>query len=215
MKRKNMLFSAVVSAIIFILVNYAWILMFTQADGQTLSQRGFASLKYFTVLSNLLMGFAALVHLICSIQVLRKKTEKVPEWAEQLFYTGTTAVSLTFGMVMVYLGPIFGYGKLLENFQLYLHLFVPVLSILTLCLLHRERVITQKDSFTALFPLFFYGIYYLGMIFRFGLDRPKADWYYLAVGGMRSIPFVFLLIVLCTWGIALMLRLAVNGIKRK
>ena len=48
------------------------------------------------------------------------------------------------------------------------------------------------------------------MIIRYGLDRPRADWYWLAVGGIKWIPLVFLLIVVCTWGMALLLRLAVN-----
>ena len=214
-QKKKTIISAAVSAVIFILVFYAWYLMFAQSKGQTFTRRGFASLKYFTVDSNLLMGIAAFFHLICSAEAIQGKRKNIPVWSEKLFYAGTVSVFLTFGMVMVYLGPVFGYGKMFEHSSLYFHLIIPVLSILALCLLHREHRISLKESFSALIPLLLYGIYYLGMIIRYGLDRPRADWYWLAAGGMKSIPFVFTLIVLCTWGIALLERLAVNGLSGK
>ena len=186
--------------------------MFSRAKGETFAQRGFAGLKYFTVISNLLMGLAAAIDTIHS---LRRKASNDPEWVNRLFYIAVTAVSLTFGMVMIYLGPIFGYKEMLRNANLYFHLIIPVLSILSFCLLHRNHQISLKDSLLALIPLLIYGIYYLGMIIRFGIDPPKTDWYRLAAAGEKSIPAVFLLIILCTWGIALLLRLAVNGSPKK
>lgn len=211
MSKKKLSFSIIISAVIFVMVCAAWYAMFTRAKGETFAQRGFSNLKYFTVDSNLLMAAAALVYIVFAGSVLFGKRNNIPEWAEIFYYIAVTAVSLTFSMVMVYLGPAFGYGSMFGHANLYFHLIVPVLSILSLCLLHNGHKITLKDSFLSLIPLLLYGVYYLGMIIRFGLDRPRTDWYWLAVGGEKMIPLVFLLIILGTWGISLLLRLAVNA----
>lgn len=211
MTQKKRLLSAVVSAAIFIMEFLPWYQMYTRTNRYLFTMRFVSELKYFTTDSNLLMGLAALIHLLFSVGVLLGMRKKVPGWAELFFYMTTTSLFLTFGMVMVYLGPIFGYGKMLEKTSLYFHLIVPVLSIFSMCLLHRDRRLSLKDSFLALIPLFLYGIYYLGMIYRYGVRSQRTDWYRLAVGGKMWMPFVFLLIVVCTWGGALLIRLSVNS----
>ena len=137
MTRKKLILSALISAAIFIMVCCSWYVMFARANGEAFASRGFRSLKYFTVDSNLLMAAAALINAVCVAEVWRGRKSKVPVWAELLFYAGTTSVSLTFGMVMAYLGPVFGYGNMLAGANLYFHLIVPVLSICIWCLLHR------------------------------------------------------------------------------
>ena len=210
MTQRKRLFSAAVSAVIFIMEFLPWYQMYTRTNRYTFTLRFVSELKYFTTDSNLLMGIAALIHLLFSAEVPLGMRKKVPGWVELFFYMMTTALFLTFGMVMVYLGPMFGYGKMLEKTSLYFHLIIPLLSIFSMCLLHRDRRLSLNDSFLALIPLFLYGIYYLGMIRRYGVRSSRTDWYRLVSGGKIRTAFVFLLIVICTWGGALLIRLAVN-----
>ena len=55
--------SRIAKALLVLLVAAAWIQMITRAGG-SLSSTGLRSLRYFTVLSNLLCGIAALIHLL-------------------------------------------------------------------------------------------------------------------------------------------------------
>ena len=119
MTQRKRLFSAAVSAVIFIMEFLPWYQMYTRTNRYTFTLRFVSELKYFTTDSNLLMGIAALIHLLFSAEVLLGMRKKVPGWVELFFYMMTTALFLTFGMVMVYLGTLFGYGKMLEKTSLY------------------------------------------------------------------------------------------------
>ncbi len=83
------------------LVAYAWYLMIFRGTG-ALQTTGLKSLKYFTVLSNLLEGFASLFYF------LRRNNETDP-LRDTLKYTAAGAVTLTLLVVLGFLGPIFGY----------------------------------------------------------------------------------------------------------
>ena len=55
--------SILAKLLLVLMVAWAWRVMLVSAEG-SLSSTGLRSLRYFTVLSNLLCGLAALVHLI-------------------------------------------------------------------------------------------------------------------------------------------------------
>ena len=81
----------------------SWIAM-TLYGQRMLSEPGLGNLRFFTVLSNLLAGIAAIIWLAVSGrggEGLRR--------AETLKFVAAAAVGLTFTVVMVFLGPLYGY----------------------------------------------------------------------------------------------------------
>ena len=78
---------------------------FTARDGETLSARGFASLKYFTVDSNILVGIASLVFVLRAVKGSAKRSTEVFK------FTAASAVGVTFLTVLLFLGQMYGYRK--------------------------------------------------------------------------------------------------------
>ena len=192
---------------IFVLVYATWYRMFRGPDG-TLTTGGFHSLKYFTVQSNLLVGIGALVLAVQEIQELKGTREKVSKGAEMLFYAGTVAVALTFLVTALFLSRIFGIAVLYSGVSFWFHLIVPLLAFAVFCFFPHPYRFTVRDSLTVLGPVLLYGVYYAGMIVKYGLDDPRTDWYYFGFAGIRGIPAVLAALVLITWIIALLFRKA-------
>ena len=79
------------------------------------SMEGLQSLRYFTVLSNLLQGGVCLACL-CGAKVGRWK------------YVAAVSVALTFFVVLLLLGPAYGYDTMYVGANLWFHLILPILS---------------------------------------------------------------------------------------
>ena len=206
-----------ISAAIFILVAYAWLDMFVFAGEGALSSRGIAGFKYFTVDSNLFAGFAALADVFFELSVIRKKRTSPPAWFETVYYAAAVSVSLTFVVVISFLVFIFGFLPMFSGPNGIFHFVVPVLAACSLCVTRRERKIRFRETLLALIPLLMYAVYYIGCMFAFGIDPTgvRSDWYHFSIGGAGTVPFVLLLVLLVTWGIALLLRFGCGGAKGK
>ena len=85
----------ILNIVLPVIIVYEWLDMFYFGGENFLSTRGVASLKYFTILSNLLEAFACLWWLWKKNEVLK--------------YAASVAVMLTCVVVLVFLGPMFGY----------------------------------------------------------------------------------------------------------
>ena len=77
MNKKDLTISFVLNIIIFILVTLGTIFMVTgfkfMGNTQVLASTGFSPLKYYTVDSNIFVGFASLMLIICECYILNKK----------------------------------------------------------------------------------------------------------------------------------------------
>ena len=147
-------------------VFFAWGQMVFSGEG-TLASTGLSSLKYFTVLSNLLEGFACLYW-------LAGKGAK----GERLKFVATVAVSITFLVVMTFLGPRYGYPALFSGANMWLHLVVPVGAILEQIFLSKGPF-GRKDVLFSAVPVLLYGAGYLGNILLNGVGEwpDTNDWY--------------------------------------
>ena len=193
-----------VNLLIFGLVVYAWfVMMFRMGDG-TLSGTGLSSLRYYTVLSNLLEGLAALITVVFTVLILAGKASELPRWVTLLCYAGTTSVSLTFVTVMVYLGPVFGFNIMFNDANLYFHLLIPLFAIMEALFLSKEKL-RFKDSFVATLPTLLYGVWYI--INNLANGREGNDIYYLFYFGPAASVLFFIGFMAVAWGIALLLRL--------
>ncbi len=136
--------------LITLIVPLAWYYMLTRGMGM-LAAKGILSLRYFTVLSNLLMGVAALAALL-----FREK----PRWVRRLQYAGAASVGLTFLVVMVFLGPLYGYPGMFRGANLWFHLIVPLLAMVGFVLFEEGCSPTIPESLLATVPMLLYGVWY-------------------------------------------------------
>ena len=161
--------------------------------------------KFFTVQSNMFMGIMSLVFFIKEI-----RNKEITKNMYRLKLMSTTAVSLTFIMVFTYLGPISKDGviSLLQNSNIFFHLVIPVLSIITLTLFERTDKLEFKDTLYGLIPTFLYSTMYITNVLihtENGKVSPKYDFYWLVQNGIQSYIIAGILIPLLTYIISLAL----------
>ena len=183
----------------------SWIHMFRKGGEKLLSRRGLSSLKYYTTLSNLFAGIVSLLILFSALS--GGGAGPVPPVLSLLKYASAVSVALTFLVVLVFLGPSMGYGPLFAGEQLFLHAVGPLLAIFTFIFSPLLSPLSFKDSFLAVVPTLLYAAAYAGNILKNGLGEGKSsnDWYGFAIGGIKSIPAVILIVLSVTWGLALAL----------
>ena len=188
-----------INLFIAVIVPYAWLKMvFATSDGVLVSG-GLRSLKYFTILSNLLEGFASLMFLVAG--------NKEDGRLNVLKYVAATSVGLTFLTVVVFLGPLFGYLLMFTGVSFWLHLIVPVLAIVEYVIYNDYRMYV-RDNILAVVPMIIYGIFYLGNIIINGVGEwPHSnDRYGFVSWGIPIGIVIFFVIIAVTYGIGLILR---------
>ncbi len=207
MKKKA---SIILNIIIVSLTILALILMFTgikitHGVEPILETTKLGAFKFFTVQSNLFMGIMALIFII-----LELKNKEISKNIYRLKLMSTTAVSLTFIMVVIYLGPIVPNGiiSLLQNSNLFFHLIIPILSIIDFIIFERTDKLKLKDSLYGLIPTLLYASMYTTNIIihmKNGIVSTKYDWYWLAQHGEKTSLISVIMIPLLTYIISLTL----------
>ncbi|MDO4620199.1 MAG: hypothetical protein Q4B09_06200 [Lachnospiraceae bacterium] len=168
-----------ISIIVNLLIGFfsfaAWLFMAVlKFKNGHLAANGFASLRYYTVLSNLMNGFVSLVYSITQIRgkavSLRLQTAKLASAA---------AVTLTFLTVMCMLGPLYGYHSMFLGANLWMHLILPVLTVIDVLFLAKKVTVPGKRLIAAALPTLLYEIgYVLNMLIN-GVGRyPKSNDFY-------------------------------------
>ena len=191
----------IVNIIIAITVACSWIAIFVSSSG-TLMHNGINSLKYFTVLSNLLEGAASVIWLIST-----RKNGKASARAELLKYIAAAAVGLTCVTVLVFLGPLYGYPAMFAGGSLYMHLLTPLAAIAEIIFLSDVTYTRRDNRLVVLSPLI-YGALYLGnnLINGTGEWPDTNDWYLFLTWGYPVGIFIFAVICAVTWLLGLAMR---------
>ena len=207
MKKK---LSLILNIIIVILTIFASILMFTgikitHGAEPILETTKIGMFKFFTVDSNIFMGIIALIYAIKEIT-----NKEITKTMYKLKLMATTAVSLTFIIVFTYLGPISKDGiiSLLQNSNIFFHLVIPVLSIITFTLFERTNKLKFKDSIYGIIPTIIYAVLYLINILihmENGKVSPVYDWYWFVQNGVKTAIIVAPLIIIISYIISLIL----------
>ena len=207
MKKEKINISFILNIIIVIMVLIGTISMVTgfkfMASIEVLTSTGMHAFKYFTVLSNILVGLASLILLIYEYLLNNKRIKKIPKYAFLLKYMGTVAVSLTFLVTLFYLSPSLGskFWFLYQNANLIFHFLVPVLSFISFCFFEKAEL-SFKYTFYSLLPTFLYGIYYtINALIHMeeGIVAIEYDWYGFVKSGLLSVFIVFPLIIFITY----------------
>ena len=183
----------VFNIIIFIIVLISWLRMVFGYTNSEFMARGLASFKYFTILSNLFEAIA------CIIWIYNRN--------EKIKYIAAVSVTLTMMVTLLYLGPLFGYALMFAGVNFWLHLFVPLLSLLEVLLWNNEKF-TKKDNLLACLPLIIYGLFYLGnnLINGKGNWPHTNDWYGFLMWGYPVGIIIFILLILFVYFIGFLIR---------
>lgn len=132
-------------------------------------QRRKSPLRYFTMQSNILCAFSAL--LMCAFP----RNDTV--W--YLKYIGTAAVTITVLTVFLFLAPSSGKGgliQLLKGWDLYLHLLNPLIALISFCVFEK-RGMSFGCALLGMIPVALYGSWYLYKI-RFAAEEKRWDDFY-------------------------------------
>lgn len=187
----------------------AWLFMVFQASaGGPLTAGGIFSLKFFTTLSNLFNGVVCLVYasrLLCRQAI----TPRLTSWK----LCATAAVGLTFLTVTGFFGPVFGYQTMYLGANFWMHLTLPVLSILSFLLLEPAAEIPFRRTWLALVPMLVYAVGYLGNILIQGVGEwpNRHDFYGFLTWGWPIGIAITCALALATWLLAVLLW----SVKRK
>lgn len=201
----------IINAILSLMVFVVWILSFFLWRDSTLGGSGWSDLKYFTVESNLLVGVVAVIYLVYRLV----KGGELPKWLSVLKYLSAAAVFVTFTVVVVFLGPMYGYGRMYYGSNLFFHLLIPLFAIAEYVVFGEE--LSFRESFYAVAPPVLYGIGYLTNCIVNGVgswETVKNDWYLFLEWGYPVGIVIFIVIAAMAWGLGLAIR-AGNRLARK
>ena len=142
--------------------------------------------RYFTIDSNVFCALCCLPLLFFGGKGLLTGDYQIPQWALLLKFVGTAAVTVTMVTVLVFLGPLQGFGPMFAGKNLYLHLICPLLALLSLCLMEGGAPITLPESLWGLLPTLVYGVVYAILVLK---TKQWPDFYGFNRGGMWYVSF--------------------------
>ena len=211
-KKKNMII-LIGDAATVIIVLCAWMTMFSGADpAHILSSAGVSALKYFTIDSNLLMAFAAVVNMSYTVRE-HKHSHPVPVWVGILRYIAVVSVMLTFGTTFLFLVRLYGFRAMIAGVNFYLHLIVPLMSFFLFLMVQPTRRTGFGMSFIAVLPMLIYGMCYMGNILVNGRSSAN-DWYGFARWGPGMYLPVILIVTGLAWILAAVLWILGGGLSK-
>ena len=164
------------------------------------------SLRYFTVQSNLFAGITALLALF-----YEGKPTKV------LKLMSASATGLTFTVVVLFLGPVYGYHRMYKNANLFFHLIVPLIAMTEYILLSDAPKKMKWKILSAMLTLL-YGIGYVLNILINGMGGRyphNNDFYFFLRWGWGVAILIFAVIVSVSFGITGLLSWANSKVHSK
>lgn len=161
-------------------------------------------LKFFTVQSNLFVGIVSFIFLLQEYKLLKGKIKSIDKKYYLWKLVSTTSVGLTFLVVFAYLGPVSSVGliAMIGNSNLFFHLIIPVLSMITFVFFEGTREINNKEIFYGIIPTIVYGIYYFTNIIihmENGRVSGEYDFYWFVQGGVWTAIIVVPIMLLITY----------------
>lgn len=179
-RRYLCLCSFLADLLIFSLACYAvWLAVHARRGGTD-----FSTFRTFTTQSNTLAGAVSFLAAVFTFPVLIGKKERVPKPVLILKYVGTCAVALTFFVVLLFLGVIFGHDTMYDGSSFYMHGVIPVLMMASWIVFDRGIHLPYKAFLWGLIPIVLYGILYLVQVFvRGAANGGWMDFYAFNIHG--------------------------------
>lgn len=174
--------------------------------GGVLTTSGAEMFKFFTIDSNALMGVIALFTALQLRTVLKGRREDLSTACYVWILAGTVGVTLTMLVTVFFLeptmAPLYGPFALFAGSNFLLHLFNPLLAIVTFTVYEKTRKIPFRHTLTGIVPMVLYAVYYVVNCVLHsvnGVVDAVYDWYGFLVGGVKTVWIVIPVIFLFTW----------------
>ena len=213
--------SLIINIVILVLVTLACVSMFIgfkfMPDKTLLETTKMEMFKFFTVDSNIIMGMASLILIIYDIKYIKGKIKDIPNIIYILKFISTSAITLTFITTAFFLAPKYGFYAMYNNNNLFFHLIIPVLSIVSY-VFFEGHISKYRHALLGIIPMLLYSIYYTSMIF-FHINNGEIDYNYdfygFLQGDINNAFTVIPVIYLFSYIIAFILLLLNNKINNK
>ena len=177
------------------------------------SMKGIGYFKAYTMDSNILMGFLAFMMIAFNINSLVKKENDYPGWMVKTYLVGTTAVTLTFITVCVFLAPMFeitgmGWKMMFKNDLFFFHFLNPLLALFNFIFFIPSQNISRKTRLFGLIPTVIYSIVYMTAVL---VLKSWDDFYNFTFGGkLFMVPISLIVMYAATYGISTLLSIFHN-----
>ena len=174
-------------------------------------ERGFRNFRYFTILSNVYSGLVAVVYVVL---LICKGKAKDGTLMSILKLTSSAAVGVTFTVVLIFLGPLYGFGRMYTGSNLIFHLIMPLVAMAEFVMFsafenEEDNNFSLKKCLYAGIPVVLYGSVYLIINIVSGTNgsgQNPNDFYGFLRWGYPVGILIFVVIVLIAIGIACFLR---------
>lgn len=142
---------------------------------------------YFTNISNLTVGFVALINTVFLALSIIKRQNYVPRALSLIKLIAISMTTLTFFTVLFVIGPVDGHAKNYSGRNLYTHLIVPLLAPISYLFFEEKLLLEWRYSLLMLVPLAIYSIFYVVNVVFTG------DWPYIYRINEKGLWYLFLL----------------------
>ena len=204
----------ILNVILIILMSIGLFLMFSkhaQRSPEAFIERGFRNFRYFTILSNVYSGLVAIAYVVL---LICKGKAKDGTLMSILKLTSSAAVGVTFTVVIIFLGPLYGFGRMYAGSNLIFHLIMPLAAMAEFVIFPafesgKENAFSFKKCLYAGIPVVLYGTGYLINNIVSGTNgsgQNPNDFYGFLRWGYPVGILIFVVIVFIAVGIACFLR---------
>ena len=191
-RRFLILCSFLADLLIFVMAFYAVGMSWRYHASGEFNGSGLTTFRYFTTDSNILCGLVSLLAAGFTLPVLFEKREQVPKFALLLKYAGACAVSLTFTVVIVFLGPIYGYELMYRGASFYMHGIVPILAMVSwICFDRGYRLKFWAVPVSMIFVAIYGIVYFYQVVVRGIAHGGWPDFYAFTRGGRWWLSILF------------------------
>ena len=210
-------FLLILNLVIVLLTAVAIVQMLNSRGNKLLTTYGIANLKYFTVLSNIFEGIASLC-LAFRLLAAGRGGQRAFRRMFLLKYMAACSVALTFLVVALFFGPLYGHFLLYEGSNFWFHLVIPVLAMLEFIFLDRFDELRFRDTLFAALPPLVYGLAYCVNLLINGVGTPPDhlnDIYGFLLWGLPVGLCIFAGILLVAWAAGILLRLGNRALRKE
>ena len=151
---------------LFVVVNMVFCVrsFFITGTEGNMTASGWHAFQYYTILSNVFCAISCLGVLFFNIKSLGSERLEMPLPILILKFAGTVAVSVTFLVVITFLGPTIGYGKMFSGANIFMHCLNAIAALAGFLLFERGIAFPKKKLFWGMASVFIYGTLYLIMV---------------------------------------------------
>lgn len=205
---KRFIVSFILNIITFLLVLTGTIVM-ASVRSEELAANNLSVFKYFTFQSNIFMGCVAIVYAYYQFLIIKKKRDKIPHVLTIFNLVATSAVALTFVIVVAFLGPGYGYDKMYKNANLFFHLLVPVVAMINFIIFTKNEKYSFVQTLYTIVPSFLYGtVYFIVVASQNAYGDINIDFYFFGKDGPLVGAFNFLAVMSIAYLVAVILYFA-------